>query len=482
MVERFSGLDGKKVAVKEFLDDGSLGEGTLSSRYLVTIDNENYFAKVFRQGENCFGRSSREMIRNEIAVLEYIHNNPQSIDEEDLLRYRGYGEIADVITVLFEDMITWRNGATMEKELNVKFEGIRTTEDVPTNNEILALKRSVEATKYQQYSVGDVVDIIHQIASQIGKYHNLAYNERRGVIHMDITPKNVILVNNGKGSKTKAIVIDFGIAREKDEPIDYLFNKASISDGKNGDYYLSQKGIFNLVYSPIYAREEPTAVPRLDTYNIVNLMCLMLTGRLVEHWEAKGEDNNTKSKSDVFDLLKKEILPRCASLDRSDIDKSKIASELTRMIVYGQNHNNPASSARYDSCTDLIRDLDALAVESTQREMIKIAPPTDIPSSFRDYKLPIPSGLEHLLTEWNKLSRRALSFQNTVEIPHLLPFQALETTIENTLKDRKITERFKKEQSSVEKLVTKRRALKAGLIGGLTAAAAAGVGYLIYFL
>src|SRR3989338_8827557 len=108
MVERFRGLDSRKVEVREFLDDSTLGEGTLSSRYLVTIDNENYFAKVFRQGENCFGRSSREMIRNEIAVLEYIHNNPNALShgDEDLLRYRGYGEIADVITVLFEDMIT----------------------------------------------------------------------------------------------------------------------------------------------------------------------------------------------------------------------------------------------------------------------------------------------------------------------------------------------------------------------------------------
>ncbi len=508
MVKIFRGVESRNIKVIESLDTNLIGEGTLSSRYLINIEGANYFAKVFRPGENSFGRSSREMIKNEIAVLDYIYSNSASAPAQDLLRYRGYAEVGDVTTLLFEDQVTWRSGATLEKRLNVQSERIKTQEEVPTTEEVLNLKRSVEATNYQSYEVGDVIDIVRQIADQIGQYHSLRGDKCAGIIHMDITPKNIIIVDDIDTRKKKAIVIDFGIARENGEAIDHLFNKSSLSDGRGGDYYLSQKGIFNLVYSSIDSRQQSTANPSLDTYNIVNVLCLMLTGRLIEYWETEAkktcdplfDDNLFDDDPEIItEMMNGEIADviekRCKSLNLASEVKLTLINELSRIITYGRKANQnqqttdqkgtiSTSSVRadYSTCAELIEELDALGIKPILKEPITISLPLDIPPVFRNYKLSAPLGLaQSLEPEWTRLARKALSFEDDSNIPLGPDFKPLEEAISRSISFHHAAPTFTTEMQKDNPTSWKRRFKYGGIAVGSLCATLLG-GYLGYLL
>ncbi len=113
--------------------------------------------------------------------------------------------------------------------------------------------------------VADQIRILHDVAEA------LAYAHGRGVIHRDIKPDNVMLVND-----THALVVDFGVAkaitsaRDADKPVPHV-----------GDATLTSAGIAlgtPSYMAPEQAAADPDADHRLDIYALGALGYEMLRG------------------------------------------------------------------------------------------------------------------------------------------------------------------------------------------------------------
>src|SRR3989338_2205110 len=85
--------------------------GSLTNRYIIQIGGErvarDYFVKTFAHTMAWGGQASREILKNELGVQLYW----QRRGENSL--YRGTAEFLDMFGIIFEDMVSWRDGTTL---------------------------------------------------------------------------------------------------------------------------------------------------------------------------------------------------------------------------------------------------------------------------------------------------------------------------------------------------------------------------------
>lgn len=363
---------------------GSHGNGTLSSRYIVEIAGQRYFMKTFAPSDSCPVASSRRVIENEIAVEEYLSRYAT------LQRsfYRGFTEVADHLCLLFEDMILGRNAQTLAEKIAVRDDF---SLDYRTEEE---WQRGVVAQN--RLPVHEAVFIAQGLASYASLFHTLDDSAEGGVIHTDVTPSNVMVYNSVEEGVVRqgAMLLDFGIARRKNKPMNVLFNKVRV-EGVQGTYYSSfEIPLHNRVYAP-HAADYTVAEPSFDTYQISNLLCLMVTGRLMQHWQhkaavAEGEDASSGSELEkILDRVvhTSPLTEDGVSLSDKKSDKKKrttIYNSLLQILLRG---THPEKEKRYQAAEELAADLKKLGLPAPKSYSAsrRLLPFQDVPPEIASY-------------------------------------------------------------------------------------------------
>ncbi len=305
--------DGKAIEIVE-----SKGRGSLSVRYRITRDSYNRFMKSFLNTDFCSGNASRDINKNEIKVCEHLSESSELRDK--YLSYRGYCEIEDMLCVMFEDL---GDGNSLEEFINVKDDfGEKLPKDPEEREkEFEKRKKDVKVEDIKRLSLEEIVDSAKQLAEQLDDMHSYDYDdEHQGIIHMDINPSNIMILE--RGGRKRAVLVDYGLARAKGRDIFKLYNLVK-PEGVAGTYYGSSADdpLHNTIYCApnLFVKDEHGALhsdsyekaePSLDTYNLCNIFCLMLTGKLSEYWRAQGDcrEEIAKNIADGWDMERAELL------------------------------------------------------------------------------------------------------------------------------------------------------------------------------
>ncbi len=348
--------DGRDVHFLEYR-----GRGSLSERYIVEIDGNRYFMKTYLNTDLCSGAGSRNIIRNEIYTYSALPQQP--------MLYKGHIEIDDVRGLLFEDMMTaTRDGKSLADCI---FEA---------NSAVPVSKDEVKATYF--LPLEEAVHILAQVAEQVHTYHSAPGN----VVHMDISPENILLINDFENQlkKRKALVSDFGLAREKESSSKYLLNQASVA-GIASTYYGSDNGIFhNRIYSPPNVdKDYQNAEASYDTYNLANILCLMLTGRLAEYW--KKDPGASPHSSRLREIITQQIFSHY-TLETPTSNVRNIKS-LVEIICKG---TSDLKSERYQTAVELQKALLDLGIPVPVSYQPEPTLSLEIPPHFHQYRVSEP--------------------------------------------------------------------------------------------
>jgi serine/threonine-protein kinase len=167
---------------------------------------------------------------------------------------------------------------------------------------------------------------------------SLAEAHHQGIIHRDVKPANIILINRNDGEEL-AKVLDFGIARPPE------------SEGRR-----NLTGIADLVGTPAYMSPEQARGenldPRSDLYSVGAMLFELLTGRIVF--------TGPTSLSIVTKHMT-ELPPRFA-----DVAPDKSLSRLVEQVV--RKSLAKRREDRYPDATEMRRELERVRRELGQRE------------------------------------------------------------------------------------------------------------------
>jgi len=415
--------DGKNVEIVKHL-----GNGSLSSRYILKIDGERFFAKIYQNQEGCDGLASRDIIKNEIST--YLQMEEWGTPFE---LFKRFTEIDNVLTLLFEDVSN--NYKDLEKIISVNMEPLINEHD---NEE---KKRKIQAKNYESktFNMMAMIDVITQVTQKAHHFHTI--NGDEGIVHMDITPGNIMVYKETIEDKItqKVILADLGLARDtREKDIFKLLNKSKAQGITGVMYYGSEdEPIHNKVYCPPDILEyKKGAKPSIDTYNISNTLCLMLTGKLVEYW--KHECRDVKNLEKVLNTKIKE------RKDSSDITTEQ-RSKLIEILVKGTQDK---ADDRYNSSKELLDDIISLNIKPYEEGVIKEIPlPMKIPDVVTNYPVALPR-----IKSDEKLQQeieRYFKFRKRTDYVH-----KLETTITNSLQKQKEEEEEKEKEKKKEELLT----------------------------
>ncbi len=212
----------------------------------------------------------------------------------------------------------------------------------------ITLKQYLKGKK--RIPVREVVDISIQVGKALGHAHS------KGVIHRDIKPQNIILLEDGT-----AKVADFGIADLQSEVPD-----------------LENEAIGSVHYiSPEQARGLPVD-PRSDIYSLGIVMYEMLSGKL----PFDGEDDR--------DIALKHLSSVPIPLQEHD---SKIPEALAQIVMKAMA---PQLGDRYASADELVTDL-----ERFRKTVFGSQTPGD------EDVIPMPDNGELTLEEYRRRRRRS---------------------------------------------------------------------------
>ena len=112
-----------------------------------------------------------------------------------------------------------------------------------------------QMTAGKQFSTGDVIDLIVEVATALEHLHSMS------IIHRDVKPHNIVISKSGQVK-----LMDLGLALKLDE------GKRTFADGDSAvgtPHYISPEQI----------RGQPTVGPRSDLYSLGATMYHLLTGR-----------------------------------------------------------------------------------------------------------------------------------------------------------------------------------------------------------
>ena len=351
---------GRKVTFKEYL-----GSGTFSQRYIVEIGEQRYFAKMFRHSSLSSGSTSRDVLRNEI----YINRKLREEAEGQSLRYQGYIEIDDIVLVLYDDVIGQYRATCLENRL------FSTPPQPSRDKGRLLAQQEIKADK-NLYSLPEVVSIISQTCREAERLHQ-DKGDRKGLVHMDITSANIMV-----GNDLTVTLIDLGIAREKGRAIKKLYNE-TVPGAVSGSYYTTKSGIlYNRVYSPPDIELYDLAEATVDTYNITNILCLMLTGRLREYYQ------NSLDKQELRDQLVTAFHERFSGLADQEPPSEAQLSQLAEIIMKG---TSAEKGDRYATAQELYDALESVGLPQPQTEKPTVYLPLEIPEEVTNYPFFVPA-------------------------------------------------------------------------------------------
>ncbi len=388
-------LDGSSLAGKSLEDITYLGEGSLTSRLRGRIGKELVFAKTALSSENCPGATSIMLLQNEDQVQRYIAEHTPTEQQQHV--YLGYTEVKDWLCLLFKDISplhsrnqNQENKMYRENSLAGK---INTNDDIIIDPRLRSVEKKVKviATNINgDEHLKEAVFIAKEVASQAHYYHQLKKSGRGGIIHTDISPGNVLIYVDTDG-KYKVLLSDFGLARENGKDPLKLFNK--LTPGRvGGIYYSSDEKKFlknNLYHPPNVDIDYINSIdPTYDTYNITNLLCLMLTGKLVEFWRKDYQDKLMTDDGEHYwseekfkvvpDELRRSLNTKLKQRHSGLSDKQR--DKLVEIIVRG-THQDKAQ--RYSSAAVLQEELSDLVLEEPSGYK-----PNPIGSNFPTGKVP----------------------------------------------------------------------------------------------
>jgi len=392
----FSSLDEKMVEIVR-----TLGKGTLSSRYILRFDNQDSFTKIYARTKHISGGASRQIIKNEIVVQEYL------LSQGENTYYKGYGEVGDQLAVFFEDIATPRKGKDLHDYLDVKDEISSELEELdPDDKDYVSKKdtilqecrRNVHVDNLLGLKVADIVHIIHKISTQADHYHNLSTDQVKGIVHFDISPGNIMVFLKNVGGNVilnEAMLMDFGIAREKGVDIKKLFKKSKVKLG--GTYYNTVKDIAcNSLYHPPDIDKYETAEPSYDTYNISNMLCLFLTGKLMEYWDYSVKEGNDKGQF-LESVLTNSIQSRLEKEGYSSKDDESM--KLANIIIRGTSEKDQ----RYQSAKELADVLDTVIFPVTELKVKLVELDYTVPPKLKDYQITSPPLSKVYKKKWEQL-------------------------------------------------------------------------------
>ncbi|MDE6271747.1 MAG: serine/threonine protein kinase [Muribaculaceae bacterium] len=148
----------------------------------------------------------------------------------------------------------------------------------------------------------------------------LSYAHQRGIVHRDITPKNILIDKSGTPK-----ILDFGIAQ--------------ILSDVDRDKDIAQKGGATLYVSPERVLDRPID-QRADIYSLGVVMYEMMSGRYPYDPSLKPME--------VKEKILKEPLPRLKN-------SYQYVSDRSQKVIDKATAKNP--SARYANCAEMLADL-----------------------------------------------------------------------------------------------------------------------------
>jgi len=175
-----------------------------------------------------------------------------------------------------------------------------------------------QIAKHRRFSEADAMDIVIQIAEALDHSH------RKGLIHRDVKPKNIMLTKEGV-----AKLADMGLARAVSDK-----EAAESEAGKayGTPYYISPEQI----------RGEKDITPAADIYSLGATLYHMVTGSVP--FEGKSPS------AVMHKHLKAELVP-------PDHVNPKLSAGISQVI---EMMMAKAASDRYQNCADLLTDLRAV--------------------------------------------------------------------------------------------------------------------------
>ncbi len=405
----------------------ALGPGSLSFRYKAQIEGEDYFLKTFLNSEFCTGTTSRNLIKNEISVYDYIRKEGKGEVRRLAELYKGPVEIEGILCISF-DYVKEFEGKSLWHILDVKDSFDLGQGSRLPHEQRQALIRS-KVTASGNMDLNRVLHIIYEITKQARSYHEVNSDKCLGIIHADISPANVIVYEDQKDQKERAYLFDLGLARQNQTEMRLFFNRTQSDRRKEGNYYMTKNGITvsNIYSPPQVSRDYTEAGISYDTYNICNLLCLMSSKKLADFWWSNPKEAQARLNSQLKNKF-------------NDLGTEKIAA----IILKG---TNPQKELRYLEDDSLENELASLHISPPKfRNVLKITRPDIV----------FPSGLSRII-ELPSSKEEDLVFGDLV--------RKVETSLEelaqsSSLSEVKIEDYLRSNQTMAEKVAEQINLLK----------------------
>src|SRR3989338_2510916 len=129
-----------------------------------------------------------------------------------------------------------------------------------------------------------------------------------------------------------------------------------------------------------------TAEPSFDTYELTNVLSLLLTGRMMEYWkyEVVGDYDEGYRKKDTN--LKKDLIGQIKKGRSDQAITGKVAEQLADILRKGTAEKNE----RYQTAQEMVEELGKLNVQYVGVKIEEEKPKLEIPDFIRNYKLKDP--------------------------------------------------------------------------------------------
>lgn len=381
----------------KYIEDLSskIGEGKLCSRHIVQINGQRYFFKAPQDSQECLGESSRNFIKNEITILNLLKAEQEKKSFSlPFFQYERPVEVHNILGVLFQEIVEADKVESVANRIKVQ-DHFKDISDTMKMNDPFIEAKSTIAHAYNNLSLEQVLSIAIQAAEQTKYLHGLR------IILNDFSPQNLVFY------KDKASVTDFNVALKLQYDICTLFNETEVG-GVTGGYYVTPNGILvNSVYHPFdITFEDPNdstkslykvAECNIDTYNITNVLCLMLTGKLMEYWN-NLHHNKEKLQQALMDKIESRLR------EDSYTDLSKKSKALVDVIIKG----TLGKDERYESAQKIVNALTEINFNKPSNLNVQPSLPIEIPSIFNTKALDKASIVSDYMRE-NEACRELLT-------------------------------------------------------------------------
>lgn len=136
-------------------------------------------------------------------------------------------------------------------------------------------------------------DRLELLSSLVSVAEAIAYAHERRVVHRDITPNNILL-----GKRGEATLIDWGIARDLDEPSSMALEDEVLDAGASGRMVTISAG--TPPYIPFEQSQGRAAEPSFDVYSFGVCLYEVVSGRTPFVWKALPDQSEREAQMQAF--------------------------------------------------------------------------------------------------------------------------------------------------------------------------------------